>query len=215
MFENGSGPFGKLLYDSWVHMAPLGKRDFWDTGYTNRNTETGEEKRLDYHCLLRPSPAPEIVQHQKSLVVHHARVLHRNLSDHNAVEGVYQRWYPHCQPASAVDIDNASEPMVFRGTASETAGSTVAAVPVSIETEDGYFWLYLGRAGTYSLWSSENLEFQTYAHNNVSDTISPAETVKYHDLGSNIGGRLMGLARMAGDANCPPEASRSPAGFPY
>ena len=214
LFANGSGSYGKLLYDSWVQMAPLGRRDLWDNGYSNRNTEDGIEKRLDYHCLLRPSPAPEIVFNEKALVVHHARVLHRNLSDHNAVEGVYQRWYPHCQPASAIDVDKDAEPKIFREEASNTARSSVTAVPVNIKAEDGYFWLYLGHAGTYSMWASENLELKMYAHDNVSDAISPSDSVKYEYMGSNLGGRLMGLARNAGDPGLPSEGVTVASRFP-
>lgn len=174
IFDTAGDPFGELFADSWIEMRPPGMSEDLDPGLTNRNRETQVEQRLDYICRLK-------TQDGVDLVAHHARVGHRDTSDHYAVEAIIQVRDDHCQPTSAVDIDSV-------GPAAGTSGpgqprtSLAYIVQPDIAAEGGRSWVWIRRPGTYTFHHSPSLVHEVYAANDISRPLTRLDSLSTSDV---------------------------------
>jgi hypothetical protein len=181
-------PFGDHFTDTWTEMRPPGAPEDRDPGLTNRDRGTGERRRLDYLCRAKP------IDHRQ-LVAHHARVGHRQVSDHFALEGLFQLRDDHCQPSTAVDI-LASAPISAHG-AAQPRTSVVRATPVVIKEQGGLHWTWIERPGTYTFHADPGVRVEVYADTDISTPLTridqlstselpPALQTPYHRLGEGV-----------------------------
>jgi hypothetical protein len=177
VFERPGHPFGDHFTDTWVEMRPPGATEDRDAGFTNRDRGTGEHRRLDYLCRVRPIDEVEIV-------AHHARVGHRHTSDHFALEGLFQVRDDHCQPSTAVDI-LATSPLGAPGPG-QPVTSAVRMTPVTINEEGGRHWTWIERPGTYTFHSDAGLRLEVYADADISTPLKRIDHLSISELPSAL-----------------------------
>lgn len=173
VFDRPGHPFGDRFTDTWIEMRPPGATTDHDPGLTNRDRSTGERRRLDYLCRVKPVDHPQVV-------AHHARVGHRHVSDHFALEGLFQLRDAHCQPSTAVDI-LASAPISAHGP-SQPRTSAVRVTPVALNEEGARHWTWIERAGTYTFHTDPGLRLEVYADTDISTPLRRIDELSISEL---------------------------------
>lgn len=156
------------LRDGWTpFMQPPGATGPTDPGFTNIDFETGVRKRLDYVCVSRERFG------SRSLVPHHMFVRMKNRSDHFALEAILQQPSPNCTPSEALDI-SAIAPLVG---GDETNPTSLRIAPVAFAHDGSRQWLYLRDPGTYTIFTTEGLEIESYGQTDLGAPLPAVETV--------------------------------------
>jgi hypothetical protein len=167
-------PFGDRMEDTWIEMRPPKATVDRDPGLTHRDRTTGERSRLDYLCRVTPIDAPHIV-------AHHARIGHRTVSDHAALEGLFQLRDPHCQPSTATDL-GAATPVVGAAGPGQPATSRVFDVTLDITHEGARHWIWIPRPGTYSFHKEPDVAFEVFADSDISTPLERLDNLSVADL---------------------------------
>ncbi|HET9287689.1 MAG TPA: endonuclease/exonuclease/phosphatase family protein [Gaiella sp.] len=174
IFDTPGDPFGELFADSWIEMRPPNETVDHDPGHTNRNRETQQEQRLDYLCRLKTPDGIDVV-------AHHMRVGHRDVSDHYALEGLFQLRDAHCQPSSASDID-AQGPIVGAPDPSRPRTSAVYHTNIEITRLSGRHWLWIPRPGTYTFHAPPTMEYEVFADTDISTPLERLDSLSVVEL---------------------------------
>lgn len=174
----GAGEFGQRFADSWIQQRPPGVQENLDPGLSHRDRATQGEQRLDYVCCLKRSDGEAIVAHQM-------RLGHRTVSDHYALEALIQFEADRCQPCRAVNLDELS-PMAGAPVAGQPVGSLAWHVDVTIPADDGRFWLWLPRPGTFSFFAATDLAYQVFAATDLSHPLELFSTLKAGEVPASV-----------------------------
>ncbi|CAN5429119.1 hypothetical protein BH20CHL6_BH20CHL6_17910 [soil metagenome] len=174
IFDRPGHPFGERFADGWIEMRPPNESRDHDPGSTHRVRATQEEMRLDYLCRLKPLDAHE-------LVAHHMRVGHRDVSDHYALEGLFQLRDDHCQPSTATDIDGQG-PVAGTPDPNQPRTSMVYAVQIDIKQLGGLYWIWIPRPGTYTFHAEPAMVYDTYADTDISTPLERIDELSVSEL---------------------------------
>jgi hypothetical protein len=174
LFDMPGHPVGDRFQDSWIEMRPPNEPEDHDPGLTYRDRATGDRMRLDYLCRVRPVDAAQVV-------AHHMSIGHRNVSDHFALESLFQQRDPHCQPSAATDID-ALGPVTGASGSNQPVTSMVFAVPMQITLPGAFHWIWIPRPGTYTFHTEPSLVFSVFADSDISRPLERIDTLSVDEL---------------------------------
>lgn len=163
-FENPGQILTDAFWDGWRHFnRPPGFAIEQDPGFTNNNLEAGKKgqlpqgllTRLDYMCFSKLAT-------DQVLVAQHMRTRFRTLSDHWSLEADIHLASPHCSPSTAYDASLA-----------QVLVSQLRVARLEIQRPGAYQWVFVKKAGTYTIFKPTGLETTLYVVNDLSTPWNP------------------------------------------
>jgi hypothetical protein len=178
VFAGTPGTFGADFFDGWrASMHPPQDNTDYDPGYTQRDTPTYLRNRYDYQCTRRGANVDIGLDPQHLWVPFQ---LASEVTDHWPLLAHLHQASPHCTPSTAVAVLN-----LPAANAGQT-GSQVWKLETDFRDEDMYTWVYIGDAGTYSVWLSADLEAAAFRRSDFSHALDPVDTLNLTQLPPNV-----------------------------
>lgn len=178
VFSNAPSTFGSDFDDGWrVSMHPPGDLTDYDPGYSQRDTPTFQRNRFDYQCVRRDT------NFDIGLIPHHMSTplrLPSEVTDHWALQAHLHRIGAHCTPALAVEL------LTLDPINKNQPESSVWILHTDFRDEDMYFWLYISEPGTFSIFTSADIEAAAFRRTDFTHALEPTDLLSIAELPGNL-----------------------------
>jgi hypothetical protein len=178
IFSNVPNTFGGDFDDGWrVSMHPPGDLTDYDPGYTHRDTPTFQLNRFDYQCMWRNANL------QIGLIPHHMSIplrLPSEVTDHWALLAHLHALSPNCAPSLAVDL------LALKPINKNLAESLVWSLKTNFRDEDMFHWIYISEPGTFSIFTSTEIESAAFRRTDFTNALSPTDVLSIAELPDSV-----------------------------
>lgn len=178
VFSKIPNTFGGDFDDGWrVSMHPPGDLTDYDPGYTHRDTPTYQPNRFDYQCIRQDANV------DIGLIPHHMSTplrLPSEVTDHWALLAHLHKVSPNCAPSLAVDL------LKLDPVNKNLPESSVWNLQTHFRDEDMFHWIYISKPGTFSIFTSPDIESSAFRRTDFTHALAPTDMVSMSELPGGV-----------------------------